>query len=283
MKQQRSLALKHYTSDQLSALSAEELELPTMISNFKVYGLRPPDRMRFNFSTWEKGFVARREGLFDAILTDPPYGVREPRRKVGEAEDGGGLRLSSYSTTEVVVDLLLFGAAHLRVGGFLAFWHPTTDDYSDEELPCHPSLEQVSNCPQRLSLKMVRRLVVLRKVRALPSPPPKRVDILPRKAVTDLRDLMDVTNLPNNTDYTQYRERVARRRDATARYWSTRAEDPQEEKSSGNRRGRKNTRRQTQEEIVANRERNIRMREEKQLLSEAENARLARKDVDKNT
>eukprot|EP00796_Vickermania_ingenoplastis_P008501 gene8500-5968_t len=273
MQQQRNLAMMNYSKSQLSLLSAEEQEFPSMLTNFKLYGLRPPDRVRFNFSTWERGY-SKRNGIFDAIISDPPYGIREPRKRIDDAtlsdkkHNQGGSYLASYNTTEVALDLIRFAAEYLVIGGYLAFWYPTTNNYTDSELPHHPSLKLVSNIPQRLSLKFVRRLIVFRKDYEAPIP---RLDRLACAGLTqseDLRQLMDSTSLPENADYMQYRERVARRRDATTRYLNAQNPDRIPE-NRGNRRGRKNSRRLTQEQIVANRERNIRTRKEKHDLSKA--------------
>lgn len=280
MKQQQEIAIQSYTEEDLeNKLSKEERMTPSMITNFKLYGLRLPDRLRFNFSMWAKGFSSLNVGLLDCILTDPPYGLREPRKKI-EDGDTSSLTLSSYNTMDVVIDLILFAAQHLRVGGYLGFWHPTSDNYTDEELPRHPSLEVISNTPQRLSLKVVRRLIIMKKFKSLPDPPPDRSSCLPQKQADNLRELLGKTSMPENQDYMEYRRRIEKRREATNKYLSSVNPSSADTttKSKGNRRGRKNQRCFTQEEIVANRKRNIRLREERQLLSHIENEERRRKN-----
>lgn len=295
MMQQKVLAFKCYPEDSLSVVTESERLVPSMLTNFKLYGLPPPDRIRFNFSSWSTGFsLANRGGFFDAILSDPPYGLREPRRKVGRqretaSNDSMGETnhsqtcssvLSSYSTNEVVVDLVCFAAKFLVEGGLLAFWHPTTDHYTDDEIPCHPSMETIWNLPQRLSLKVVRRLVVMRKIRPLSSSSPDRLSCMPKKPAEDLRELLGCTHMPDNSEYTQYRNKVKRRREATSKFWREHS-DENKKIFSGNRRGKTSEHKQTQEQIVANREKNIQIREEKHRLSLLDNASKAKKRHDK--
>lgn len=285
---QRQLALATYPADRLNALTAEERVLPTMWTNFKLYGLPPPDLARMNFSSWQHTWhtsVANSAGaVFDSIITDPPYGLREPRKKVessgnstaasaATAAAAAAITLSAYATSEVVLDLVLFAAERLAVGGHLAFWHPTTDHYTDEEVPSHPSLRMLHNIPQRVSLKIVRRLIVMQKVAPVPCPPPSRESCAAKKAPDDLRVLMDATALPDNEEYTQYRARRERKRQAAAQFQaSSTTTSVSEDSASGNRRGRKQNRPDGQETIVANRQRNIAVREAKQAASHLANA-----------
>ena len=98
---------------------------------------------------WRAGGLA-----LDAVVTDPPYGIREPTTRVGaKKEDAAAIpeelaawhipqkvmtdwRLVSwvilmsdaqkveYGVRELYVDLLNFSARHLVPGGRLAFWMP---------------------------------------------------------------------------------------------------------------------------------------------------------------
>ncbi|KAK7197849.1 methyltransferase-like protein [Novymonas esmeraldas] len=307
MQQQRRLALAAHPAARVCALSEEERVLPSMLTNFRLYGLPPPDRARMNFSAWPHMWhtsTGSSGGIFDSIITDPPYGLREPRKKVDPVSatttaEGGSASaaapastLSAYATDEVVLDLVLFAAAHLVVGGHLTFWHPTTDNYTDEELPTHPSLRLICNIAQRVSLKIVRRLIVFLKVAPVPTPPPTRASCAARRSPDDLRALMDATVLPDNADYTHYRAKRERKRAAAhlhrAAATATAAHVDANSSSSnnagggggGNRRGRKHDRLDGQDEIVANRQRNIELRAAKQAASHLENA--THKTVDRS-
>ncbi|KAG5511465.1 hypothetical protein JKF63_07428 [Porcisia hertigi] len=308
MQQQRRLALAAYPEDHLSALTEEERLLPTMITNFKLYRLPLPDRARMNFSawlqTWHTSALSRDPGgIFDSIITDPPYGIREPRKKVEttattttKASSDNALQqqavtLSAYPTNEILLDLVLFAATHLVVGGHLTFWHPTTDNYTDDELPTHPSLRIVCNIAQRVSLKIVRRLIVLRKIAPVPTPPPSRESCAAKKSPDDLRVLMDATELPDNADYMHYRAKRERKRQAAEKHKAfMSATSPSSDLSSGkgvdtgrgggSRGNRKHGRLEGQEEIVANWQRNIEIRKAKQAASHLANA--AHKTVDRS-
>lgn len=300
IQQQQSFAFKSYTNEQLSSLSNEELSHPSMLTNFKLYGLRLPERIRFNFSTWERGFASGilREGVVGGIVSDPPYGLREPRKKITddllEKEENsdakgvlekqlGGPVIMHYSTTDMLIDLIRFAADFLVLGGYIAFWHPTTDRYTDDELPLHPSMRVISNIPQRLSLKVIRRLLVMQKIMPVPKPRPDRIMCAPRQSADNLRELMNETNLPDNVEYTQYRMKVARRREVASHYWKSAHQETDSalptnalHTSRGNRRGRKSVRTQTQQEVVANREKKKNISREKQQVSHLQNLKRAK-------
>lgn len=293
LRQQRQVALAAYTEAQLAVLTEEERELPTMRSNFKVYGLPPPDCARMNFSAWEAGWrttttsSASSSGtgevvLFDAILTDPPYGIREPRKKVTggtatcdakEDSGSGGGGLAPYATDEVVLDLVLFAAAHLPVGGRLALWLPTTDGYTPDELPTHPSMRLVADLPQRLSCKVVRRLIAMEKVAPLPHPRPTRAACAPKKVADDLNSLIRATSVPENLKYTEYRVKRQRKTEAAQRYRAGLAAGSGGGEEAVAMVDKKRARGQgrSQEDMVANREKNMRRRQELQDASHAAN------------
>ena len=159
-------------------------------SNFKQYGLedRLLDLIRFDHS---KHNVLRHERPFlDAIVCDPPYGIRAGAKKVGvrahtrarhakagtvhepihsNPADPGWLphvpQCVLYSVPEVLSDLLDFSARSLLMGGRLVYWLPTTIDYTDADLPHHPCFNIVSNSEQKLTLYFARRLITMEKVK----------------------------------------------------------------------------------------------------------------------
>ncbi|KAF8284844.1 putative methyltransferase [Trypanosoma cruzi] len=292
-QQQRELAVRSYTQDTLerAGINAAEAEAPSMWTNFKLYGLTPPDRVRMNFANWhaalrpcnmhdrEKGPTDRGDrGFLDAIVTDPPYGIREPRKKAtrltGEKvamEEGNDIP-ACYPVSSIVLDLMLFAAESLVLGGRLVFWYPTTTTtrYTDDELPTHPSLRLVCDIPQRVSLKIVRHLIVMEKTRPVPFPPPSRASCAATRQAPDLRALMDATDLPDNADYMHYRSKLLRKRDSTRRYFTTTTTssslsthgDDRPDEAKGER--RKLSRAERQDIIVANRERNLQHKRQQQ-------------------
>ncbi|XP_072929395.1 tRNA (guanine(10)-N(2))-methyltransferase homolog [Epargyreus clarus] len=125
-----------------------------------------------------------REGLkFDAIITDPPYGIREPTEKIGIEKDNyilDAAHLSShvpakveYGLQQLYRDLLHFAARHLALGRRLVCWYPVVrEEYQEDCVPSHPSLKLVGNSEQVLSKLTARRLLTYEKVQeAVPNMP----------------------------------------------------------------------------------------------------------------
>ena len=262
--QQRRLAINSYRS---FSLSLEEQTRPSVWTNFKVYQLSPPELVRFNFSLWDCGW--RRDALpfLDAIVSDPPYGVREQKLMVPTLERGspvdqcasslpapansvqgtcisGSACSYEYDTSTMIVDLVAFALKYLVVGGFLVFWHPTTPDFTVEEIPCYaPCIKIQSIFPQMLSLKMVRVLVVMKKIQDLPPPcaivqpilgassnrcsengiwtlQQLRLLLKPKIETMNIRHLLDVTELPGNKPFTDYHAKKAVQYAASRKHWS---------------------------------------------------------------
>ncbi|KAI8869203.1 tRNA guanosine-2'-O-methyltransferase [Ramicandelaber brevisporus] len=120
------------------------------------------------------------EGLFDAIVTDPPYGVRAGARRIGvldaNAPDGAtgsaeripkakGLPITvAYEMGDIISDLTSFGVKYLVPGGRLCFWLPTiTEGYSASDVPVPPGMRIVANSEQKFG-KWSRRLVTMEKL-----------------------------------------------------------------------------------------------------------------------
>ncbi len=134
----------------------------TIADNFLQYGF--PQRflgvIRADFS--QKWMIRR--PMFDAVITDPPYGVREGIKKIGRkpnkpkkqrpAEDAPGyvhvpMRVN-YPYRELLQDLCNLSAEVLLEGGRLVFWHaadkeqPVADFDPSVELPHHPDMKLVN-------------------------------------------------------------------------------------------------------------------------------------------
>ncbi|XP_054477877.1 tRNA (guanine(10)-N2)-methyltransferase homolog [Anoplopoma fimbria] len=121
--------------------------------------------------------VWRKAALFDAIITDPPYGIRESTRRTGSHKDvtkpPDGIYADShvpvsqaYHLSDIFTDLLNFSAHHLVWGGRLVYWLPVyRPEYCEEMVPLHPCLRLVSNCEQTLSSHTSRRLITMEKIK----------------------------------------------------------------------------------------------------------------------
>uniref|UniRef100_A0A8C6VI21 tRNA (guanine(10)-N(2))-methyltransferase n=1 Tax=Naja naja TaxID=35670 RepID=A0A8C6VI21_NAJNA len=119
---------------------------------------------------WRKGVQ------FDAIITDPPYGIREATRKIGsqretpkmieKSTENHNLVSSNYQLSDIIFDLLKFAAKYLVLGGRLVYWLPVyKPEYTEEIIPQHPCLKLVSNCEQTLSNHTSRYLITMEKVK----------------------------------------------------------------------------------------------------------------------
>ena len=112
-------------------------------------------------------------GMLDAIVTDPPYGVRERSRKVEfKPIDRTMYAEHSLSTARCEVDEafehLLWNAAWLlRTGGRLVCFLPVQreDHKPSEDTPSHACLTLLHDCEDVLQSKFARRLLVYAKAR----------------------------------------------------------------------------------------------------------------------
>lgn len=120
--------------------------------------------------------------VFDSIICDPPYGVREGLKVLGSRDPTKGKEpvvrngqahhtLDSYippkrpySFLAMLDNILDFAALSLIENGRLSFWMPTSNDRNQEiKIPQHPCLEISSVCTQSFS-KWSRRLITFRRV-----------------------------------------------------------------------------------------------------------------------
>jgi len=160
----------------------------SVLSNFQQYEL---------VGNYLDGFVSdltntpiRQTPFIDAIVCDPPYGVREGLKVLGnrDPEKGkepvirnGVLRhlyvprdhlyhyysrvlitghrqddyvppKRPYSFLTMLDDIMQFAADHLVPDGRLCFWMPTVnEDFSQLDIPSHPQLQLVSVCVQEFN------------------------------------------------------------------------------------------------------------------------------------
>ncbi|KAK0643335.1 S-adenosyl-L-methionine-dependent methyltransferase [Cercophora newfieldiana] len=162
----------------------------TLRGNFEQYGLlsglggmftadltNSPIR-RQSLGTSSDGVQGR---IFDGIVCDPPYGVREGLRVLGVRDPEKSPWVTSkgkemyklpdfipprkpYSFVAMLDDILQFSAQTLVDGGRLSFWMPTANDEDQEiPVPSHPYLETISVCTQVFN-KWSRRLITYRRI-----------------------------------------------------------------------------------------------------------------------
>ena len=114
--------------------------------------------------------------LYDAILCDPPYGIRAGARQTGSKLDKPRPVLEenrhdhiaqtrAYAVSDVMSDLLDVAASTLKMGGRLVYIIPSFQDFDeDTDLPMHDCLELVHTCYQPFSLELGRRIVAMTKI-----------------------------------------------------------------------------------------------------------------------
>ncbi|CAG9318208.1 unnamed protein product [Blepharisma stoltei] len=134
-----------------------------IFTNFVNYGFQKPEIICCDTSRscWKSGEI------FDAIICDPPYGVRASSKKIKKDAVGTILPRDSYHGARVFEDLLNLAARLLRVGGRLVYLLPTIrNSYSKDAVPTHPLLKLVGNSENILSKKISRRLITMEKLEA---------------------------------------------------------------------------------------------------------------------
>lgn len=150
-------------------------------SNFKQYGLPMPIallRADNNLPPWRPGL----KEVFDAIICDPPYGVRAGGRKSGGRKLLKGVvspyivpddkrrdhipSTAAYSLVECVHDLLDLAARMLVMGGRLVFFFPVLreDNYVENNFPEHQCFKLISASEQILSSRYSRVLLTMVKI-----------------------------------------------------------------------------------------------------------------------
>ncbi|KAI9735205.1 MAG: tRNA methyltransferase 11 [Cirrosporium novae-zelandiae] len=127
-----------------------------IITNFKQYGLM--DRYLGSFISDLTNTPLRENALFDGIVCDPPYGVREGLKvlgRVGKLEEAIIINgkpaymqddyippKRAYSFEAMLDDILHSASVMLVENGRLSVWMPTANDEDVELLiPSHPGLE----------------------------------------------------------------------------------------------------------------------------------------------
>ena len=129
----------------------KEEKKTSVYSNFEQYNLKK-NFLGLIQTDFLKDMI--RNTQLDAIVTDPPYGIRE--RAVADSE------LSPLCP--LLLHLYEFAAKHLKVGGRLVYWLPCGYDLdTDKDLPKHPALKLISNCQQHLTSRYCRHLITLEK------------------------------------------------------------------------------------------------------------------------
>lgn len=122
--------------------------------------------------------VFRPSFKFDAIICDPPYGIRESIERIGTEkkdwkipEEMLPIHFPSkvkYHLNGIIADLLNFSCKALQKGGRVAFWMPLLRN-SDGQMqdfvhPAHACMDTICFCEQVLTRNNSRVLICMEKV-----------------------------------------------------------------------------------------------------------------------
>lgn len=102
-----------------------------VVANFKHLGLTPPELIQGDI--FSPAWASRRAGVFDAIVADPPYGLRTSGGTFQQVDLADGLRYLGDFTGQqmlkmvekIVTPLLQLAAKVLKPGGRLVYLFPT--------------------------------------------------------------------------------------------------------------------------------------------------------------
>lgn len=121
-------------------------------------------------------------GKFDAIVCDPPYGVKAGSKKTKSNDKASGMeskwkinnehtigiftKKQNYGVNEIFYKLLMIASYLLKKGGRLVFLFHTDIEYDPEhnKIPTHPCFELVHSCENPLMRKRSRHSVKMIKI-----------------------------------------------------------------------------------------------------------------------
>jgi len=147
-----------------------------VLTNFEQYKLKRPELVRSDNALYHRHYHTNRP-MYDAIITDPPYGIRAGARKSGsklenprpvsEEERHNHIpQTKVYAVSDVMGDLLDVAARTLVMGARLVYIIPSMTDFDEEtDLPRHECLKLIYVCYQPLQVELGRRTVTMEKVK----------------------------------------------------------------------------------------------------------------------
>jgi len=147
-----------------------------VLTNFEQYKLERPDLVRSDNALYHRHYRTTKP-MYDAIITDPPYGIRAGARRTGtnnrevrlvpdEHRHDHIAQTKVYAVSDVMCDLLDVSARTLVMGGRLVYIIPSMTDFDAEvDLPRHYCLELIHVCYQPLQIELGRRVVTMMKVK----------------------------------------------------------------------------------------------------------------------
>jgi len=148
-----------------------------ILANFRQFNLPRPEIVRSDNSLYNRHYRSDLPMNFDAIVCDPPYGIRAGARQSGsrleevkpvleEHRHDHIPQTKPYPVSDVMADLLDVAAQVLHVHGRLVYIIPSMNDFEvNTDLPSHPCLKLVHCCYQPLQMHLGRRVVAMEKIK----------------------------------------------------------------------------------------------------------------------
>jgi tRNA (guanine10-N2)-methyltransferase len=146
-----------------------------VFTNFQQFHLPRPELIRSDNGIYHRHFRGT-DSVYDAILCDPPYGIRAGARKSGskrkhvsevkpENRHDHIAQTQPYAVSDVMTDLLDVAARTLVMHGRLVYVIPSFATEFDvaTDLPQHPCLKLTYVCYQPFTAELGRRIVVMQK------------------------------------------------------------------------------------------------------------------------
>lgn len=191
-------------------------------SNFGFYNLPYPLGI-FRLDLHRSPFRENLTEFVDAIVSDPPYGVRAGGRKSKAKpllhiidRNTHVISTAPYLLGECLRDLVEFAARLLVVNGKLVYWLPAAEGlYFENELPQHPVMEILSNSEQALAGRYNRRMISMRKRKAYDKketmeyyarigPPVMSIDTMHEYVYATAEDGVSVSDAPKQRSRSKY-------------------------------------------------------------------------------
>jgi len=215
------------TDIDIRILRGDNEKTGNVYSNFQQYGLILPDVVRSDNALYFRHYNHKHieNGLYHAIVTDPPYGIRAGARRSGSKSNklspildcnrvNHKPQTKPYHIYDVVIDLLNLAARTLVHHGRLVYIIPSLRDFDiNKDIPSHPCLKTVHVCYQPLQLELGRYIITMEKVITYDI---EKVDVYRevfwkngQNLLIDLKQRL-AENVKNRPDYDK--EKVERRR-----------------------------------------------------------------------
>ena len=172
--------LLHGLSRPTRAYVKQREENETIFENLKQYSLQ--DKYIDVVAGDSSNMSFHEKLVLDAIICDPPYGIRESSLQTGSdkpncqvPEECLAIHIPQkvhYNLGTLVNNLLNFCAKHLKLNGRVAFWMPIFKDVHFHPVestpnPCHPCFKLISTSEQELSAITSRVLVCMEKCKEI--------------------------------------------------------------------------------------------------------------------